>query len=120
MKIYELMTWITQNLRTVFHICIATAGKRIYITLLGQRFTLQYGDNTGKYRRLSMEQLNERLLWLDYQLSILEDVDPEEEMPADRIAWQDAMEELEEQFDEVLTAMEQRKRQYLPLRKVPA
>ncbi len=119
MKIFELISWIAQYLSAAFHICVATAGKRIYITLLGQRFTVQYGDSTRQYSRLSMEQLNQRLLWLDYQLSILEDVDPEEEKPADRIAWQDAMEELEEQFDEVLSAMEQRKH-YMPLRKVAA
>ncbi len=119
MKIYELISWAAQYLSAAFHVCVATAGKRIYITLLGQRFTLQYGDNTRQYSRLSMEQLNQRLLWLDYQLSILEDVDPVEEKPADRIAWQDAMEELEEQFDEVLSAMERRK-QYTLLRKAAA
>ena len=103
MKMMENM-W--KNISAAFGISAVPQSKRMYVTLPGLHLTVQYGDNRNRYDGLTMEQLNDHLIFVDYQLALLEDLDPQEETPRNRNALRDRQEELEEQFDEILAAME--------------
>lgn len=114
MKIMEKM-W--KELSAAFGVSAAPQNKRMYFTLPGLHLTVQYGDNRNRYDGLTMEQLNDHLIFVDYQLALLEDLDPQEETPRNRNALRDRQEELEEQFDEILAAMERLERSAKQYRK---
>ena len=105
-NLMKMMENMWKNISAAFGISAAPQSKRMYVTLPGLHLTVQYGDNRNRYDGLTMEQLNDHLIFVDYQLALLEDLDPQEETPRNRNALRDRQEELEEQFDEILAAME--------------
>ena len=97
---------ILEYLAAAFRIRAVEETMRLHITLFGLRFTVQYGDNRTLYAQLTRDELCERLIWADYRLSVLEEVDPTAESPLDRAELLDEMEELEEQFQELAARLE--------------
>ncbi len=118
MKIMEIVQYVWKTATTALHVGLAPQGKRMHLRVAGLRLTLQYGGNEKNYENLSLEELHDRLSFLDYQLCVLEDEAPENEDSHAYTLWCDAMEELEEQFDEVLAALERLERKCVPLRKL--
>jgi hypothetical protein len=116
-NLMKMMEKMWKELSAAFGISTVSQSKRMYFTLPGLHMTVQYGDNRSRYDGLTMEQLNDHLIFVDYQLALLEDLDPQEETPRNRNALRDRQEELEEQFDEILAAMERLERSAKQYRK---